>query len=232
MARKSKAGARKPARPEPEAGVETLKPEGGTLDQESDSEAEAVEHFRACFETTGNPIYVFWALRGIYMEAAFRVRDSDGKSEYKPKIPEWIHGYLSFVSRNIFNLAYNRDPRTFPHDMDITTPEGKAAWRIWLHEGVIEREKAIELLPGALGMSRKGWNAFSNFDSIARKENIRDAVDRLMESEGKTLEEAALVIAEEAGYDEAQSVLRIRREAMDFERRTKRGQARKAKPTP
>lgn len=216
MARKPKAGAGEPARPEPEAGAETVKPEGDTLDGESDAEAEAIEHFRARFERTGNPIYVFWALRGIYMGAAFRVRDSDGKDEYEPKIPKWIHEYLSFVSRNIFNLAYSRDPRTVPHDMDITTPEGKAAWRAWLHEGALEREKAIDLLPSALGMSRKGWNAFSHFDSIMRKEGIRDAIDELTQSNGMTLEEAAGIIAEEDGFEEVQSVLRIYREAKAY----------------
>ena len=216
MARKPKAGAGEPARRKPNAKAETVKPEGDKLDGESDAEAEAIERFRARFERTGNPIYVFWALRGIYMGAAFRVPDSGGKDEYEPKIPKWIHEYLSFVSRNIFNLAYSRDPRTVPHDMDITTPEGKAAWRAWLHEGALEREKAIDLLPGALGMSRKGWNAFSNFDSIMRKEDIRDAIDELIQSNGMTLEEAAGIIAEEDGFKEVQSVLRIYREVKAY----------------
>jgi hypothetical protein len=217
MARKpTKAGAGKPARRKPNAKAETVKPEGDTLDGGSDAEAEAIGGFRVRFEKTGNPIYVFWALSGIYSGATLRWLESDGKDEYEPKIPKWIHDYLSSVSRNIFNLTYSRDPRAAPYDIDITTPEGKAAWRAWRHESALEREKAIDLLPAALGMSRKGWNAFSNFDSIMRKEDIRDAIDELIQSNGVTLEEAAGIVAEENGFEEIQSVLRIYREVKAY----------------
>ena len=218
MARKPKAGAGEPARPEPEAGAETVKPEGETPDGErgAEAEAEALRSIRVRFERTGNPIYVFSVLKSIYGEATRRWLESGGKDEYEPKIPKWIHDYLFFVSRNIFNLVYHRDPRVAPYDVDITTPEGKAAWRAWLHEGTVEREKAIDLLPQALGMSRKGWNAFSNFDSIWRKENIRDAIDELIQNNGMTLEEAANIIAEEDGFEEVQSVLRIYREVKAY----------------
>jgi hypothetical protein len=216
MARKSKAGAGEPARPEPEAGAETVKPESETLDGERDAEAEAFLHFQARFEETKNPIFVFWALKIAYIEADDRAHFSEGSAGYKPRIPRWIHRYLRFVAANIFDLTFHRDPRTMPGDKDIRTPEGKAAWRAWLHEGTLEREKAIDLLPGALGMSRKGWNAFSNFDSITRKENIRDAIDELIQSNGMTLEEAAAIIAEEDGFEEVQSVLRIYREVKAY----------------
>lgn len=99
----------------------------------------ALANLKGQYDQTKNPVYVWRAIA---------VCGGDLTGEPSP-YPAWCVEYLTRTSQNITWLAQRRDSRTKdPSHVD----RGRVA--------AISFAEALKRLPNALGLSKKGWNAF------------------------------------------------------------------------
>lgn len=129
----------------------------------------SVERMKFLYERTGNPVYVWLALRTIAHAAGHRTerdeaaddrfrRDGhpidDERQERNPSdatIPAWCLAYLAQSAAGLFDLQRGYDFRK-PYPPRF---EGRH----------LAHNDAMELVPQALGLSRRGWNAFRQASS-------------------------------------------------------------------
>jgi hypothetical protein len=140
--------------------------------QSDDDDREQVEGWIASLrrkaELTSNPLYVWHAI--LYCTMC------------EMPLPDWCIGYLGSVAFNLFDLAAGVDFREHPSRRDSESA-ADVANRTVAHfdTPTIEAERALELVPQALELSRQGKNAFTSLRSDEQKvhEAMRDMAGRV-----------------------------------------------------
>lgn len=166
-------------------------------------DVEFIREFQVKFEQTGNPIYIWHAIRrccGYNSKQIMKiVKDSTNNwdKHWQPlPLPEWCVKYLWAVSNEIWDLQYDNGK--------IYDNVGKM---------VIDRgpqrssQRKIELLPAALGFVRKGQNAFLSLSRTYWDDEILSDFEIMIE-DGMSAAAAEGVIADRYGVTEVTTVRR------------------------
>lgn len=114
----------------------------------------ALERLRRQYYRDLNPLYV-WQAVGLCNLA-----------DYPPRpLPRWCMTYLTTVAVRLTALGRLNDPRSYPFQQPGETGDAQAdrqaAWRAQR----MPPAAAIGVVPWALGLTRRGWNAFARFDA-------------------------------------------------------------------
>jgi hypothetical protein len=124
------------------------------------------EEGRLNFEATGNPVHV-WRLLARLPRIAARAAKLDPTLAGIPfagGIPVWVQAYLAQVGSNISRLASGFDHRD--PDADYS----------WYNLGNLSSAQAIGLIGQALGLSKRGWSAFGEYQNERLAEMFVDII--------------------------------------------------------
>lgn len=119
---------------------------------------EELEHLRRQRDKTGNPLYVWEAIRHCH------------HPNYPMPYPDWVRDYLFEVAVDLNALGRLLDPWTCPERRpDESKAEHLKRFQLWQTQ-TIPAAKAAALTAKALRFLRKGWNACQRFhaDAAAR----------------------------------------------------------------
>jgi len=115
-------------------------------------------------DTTGNPLYVWEAVRQCH------------HPNYPAPYPDWVREYLNDVAINFQVMGRLLDPRTFPERQEGESAEDHLKrYHRWDNAPPIAIASTQALTLQCLGFVRKGWNAFKSFYADARDRS--DALD-------------------------------------------------------
>jgi hypothetical protein len=147
-----------------------------------------MEVYRVAFKNTGNPVYVWKALRWLHpLFTQNRILAGEDLPPGPGVPPEWCMEYLLKCARAVDDLCWGLDPR----DTNIELSEGQR----------------IDVLPAVLGFTRPGWNAFSHYYSIKEMEYVGRYLQELRD-EGVPYSVALVKTAERYGYQDERSLRR------------------------
>lgn len=98
----------------------------------------------------GNPIHVWRAIKQSHPPA------------YPPCVlPDWVLAYLVGAAIDLENLAYLRDPTTYPQRKPGESYRDHFDRdREWREQPPLTGTQAAARVPRVLGFARRGWNAF------------------------------------------------------------------------
>ncbi len=176
-----------------------------------------------------NPLF---AWERIYIELLHTyARAADDDSLASVELPVWCLKYLAGVSRYFIEYAKGRDPDKLPAWKDyerigLSEEQYEQDFSRWMSSRSIDPAEALGKVAFALGMSRKGWNGFADWDRAREAAWLRDR-DAAWKEEGIPARDRATLLAAERGHpmpsDADERTLR----------RAKRGiRKRRGKPTP
>jgi hypothetical protein len=148
-----------------------------------------MEVYRVAFKNTGNPVYVWKALRWLSpILQQIRINLGEDLPPGPGSPPAWCMEYLLNCADAIDKLTFGFDPR----DLEYTE----------LTEG-----QRIDILPALLGFARPGWNAFSRYRSIEEMHYISKYLNELRD-EGVSNSAALSKAAEHYGFEDERSLRR------------------------
>ena len=164
------------------------------------TDAAREEYLRSChtlFRNTGNPVHAWDAIHACLEPNARSI-----------PLPPWCAAYLSTVSENIFHLSRGADYRTRPN-----ARSGDAAYHAHVRHRTLAPDQAMKLIPDALALTRKGWNAFAAWEAWMQKEaDMEESFE--LRSRGMTAEQAARIIQERRGLSDTRAARRRIAEAL------------------
>jgi hypothetical protein len=192
--------------------------ETGEMPNHQELGERAAASYEGDFRRTGNPIYVWEAIRfcvGHALDAEFltgpRVTTAEDYSARRQRafqrvvLPPWCLEYLFQASFRISDLSFGHDEKKRPTYSD--SPDYDAALLEWHCNPTLSADEAADRLAAALGFRRDGWNAFyhrGKDDYDARiLEDFRDLL-----AEGSSKGEAYESLAYLYDFDEVRSVQR------------------------
>jgi hypothetical protein len=144
------------------------------------------------YRNTGNPIHVWDAI------------SSCRSARPKPlPLPTWCLEYLQIAAMNVRHLSRGADYRRRPK-----AKEGDPAFHDFLGTKTMTPKKATTLVLGALGLTRKGWNAFTEHARWMDKEIDRENFHWFQHHEGLKSEEAARKVMELRGLSDTSAARR------------------------
>jgi len=148
-----------------------------------------IEVYRIAFKNTGNPVYVFAAIRlfSPTMLAAWQGADPSGGRDVA--LPNWCVNYLTQCAQAVERVSYGSDPRRDEVSLRITDAQ------------------KVDLLPRLFGFVRPGWNAFADFYS-AFKMRWPEKYFAEMRSDGMSYARAMAETAARFGYEDERSLRR------------------------
>ena len=191
---------------------------------------EAIEENRVRYEATSNPLYAWNALAALF--ALNRVRRRAGQDAVP--LPHWCEEYLGIVARRLADLAEGLDFREAPEPFGRLPRTAEALQRTHRRKRTVRPDRAREQVPSALGLAKKGWNAFERVQALREKEVDELGVELFRTVGGKGEGEAVEMLldehgerAERQGAEPDISDARSARKRISEARR-----ARRPKPTP
>ena len=136
---------------------------------------------------TGNPLYAWEAIKSCH------------HPNYPMPYPEWVRDYLRDTAIELHVLARLLDPNTFPEQGEAETDaDHMTRFEAWQRTARVSPKKAAELTVRALGLVRRGWNAYRQFfaDSEASMAALeyefpmgktrREVLEGMLNAEGQT----------------------------------------------
>jgi hypothetical protein len=191
---------------------------------------EAIEENRVRYEATRNPLYAWQALAALF--ALNRLRRRAGQDAMP--LPHWCEEYLGIIARRLADLAEGLDFREAPQPFGRLPRTAEALQRTHRRRRTVPPDRAREQVPAALGLVRKGWNAFERAQALREKELDELGAELFRMVGGKGEAEAVEMLldehgerAERQGTEPAISGVRSARKRIAEARR-----ARRPKPTP
>lgn len=148
-------------------------------------------------QATGNPLYAWDAIRHCH------------HPNYPLPYPRWVCDYLDRTATELHVLGRLLDPTLFPErraaESDAEFRLRFEDWAAGKHGVAITPREARELTAGALGLVRRGWNAFKQFHADARARS--DALDHDLRS-GQSAQAALDGKLAQSGRTDADSLRR------------------------
>lgn len=150
-----------------------------------------LEYARKLYGETGNPLYAVWALSIVTDPRAPAVLGFDPGSGIPEWCLEWLHPSLVELWR-IARRIQRRGERA-------SDEAGKGR--------VLTAQEAAQRVPRALGLARRGKNAFLDFGADGRNVNLAHQWDDLRTLHADDRAEALRIIKGSAGNDRNDSVI-------------------------
>jgi hypothetical protein len=130
------------------------------------STLDAMEVDRDRYDHTKNPLIIWQALN-----TWFTLNHHRALARKAPlPMPEWIASYLCVVARRITDLANGLDYQEAPEPYGALPRAQESVQRAKSRVQTLTPDKASNRVPAALGLVRKGWNAFERLSSRRSKE--------------------------------------------------------------
>ena len=143
-----------------------------------------VEHYHALAKITQNSVYPWLALQAQGL--IYETKISTGQTDARLEIPAWCVEYFLGLADHIPALAHGEDIRLgYPEMGEPALPQ-------------ITPNTAMELVPLALALRRRGYNAFQQFRNDGKLADEYRAFLGLRE-EGKKYAEALAALSKNVG---------------------------------
>ncbi|WP_270934414.1 hypothetical protein [Falsiroseomonas oryzae] len=143
---------------------------------------EATDNNEKLYGATGNPVYAFREIeRRLRLTAQWLVGDEvddDTPPSLPLLVPDWALQCLLKALRNLSALTWLSDPAQ-PRATRGMAPQ-------------LDPDSAMQMVPAALGLSRRGWNGFGAAHADWWKGRAADTYDRMRDGEPPEYAEAFL----------------------------------------
>lgn len=142
---------------------------GGEREMSDDAEhlESRCRDLRRRAELTGNRLYVWEAI------LHYTVADAP--------LPDWCIDYIRTVAFNLFDLRHGRDPSKPPVRQEGESERDFAERSN--RQGQFTAQSASDRVASALMLTRRGWNAFVEFESDQQKELDASTYDHALEGD-------------------------------------------------
>lgn len=121
-----------------------------TVDHVLESRLGTLAQLERNYLATGNPLYAWDAIRLCL-------------NQRRMALPPWLLRFLLEAAKNLIALAEGHDPTTFPERQEGEVADAYMGRFLEWKGKEVPPDKAIGILARALGLSRRGYNAFASF---------------------------------------------------------------------
>jgi hypothetical protein len=165
---------------------------------------ETLDRYHRLAAQTRNPVYVWAALEAM----AWHYAPMDQAIEKPISFPAWIAEYLFGAADLINQLAVGLDYRVETAPLQLSQYSsleealGSDEAKQNAKARAIDLDKAMDVVPAALGLRRPGWNSFRSFEATGQK--MQEAQAYLaMRRDGISAKAAIDAIAKGIGVSDA-----------------------------